>query len=519
MEITQRKIRVATFFTLSAAFNFLFWQEKPGINYALYSLLFIGVLAFLEPQKLKRKYVLVSLIGILISLFALVYINSVLSIIMFFSSAVLFITFYYQEELRSIYYVVPASAINFFYSFGTFFESAGRISQKTASGKKAWKWAKLLVIPVVITLVFYLIYFRSNPFVEKFSIKVFDGIWQYFSAFFEHYPPLRFVFIGWGALIACYLIFYKKGEVFQKLEDQQSDDIERKRKKHSFPFALNALMNEYRIAFITLISLNLLLLMVNAVDVWKVWIAFDYKVGVSLSAELHEGIYLLILSLLLSIGILVYFFKGNINFMQKNKHLKILGFIWLVQNIALAITAFLKCLYYINYYSLTYKRIGVLMFLSLTIFGLIMMFFKVEKRKSVYFLLRSNSWFVYLFFVCASLVNWDVMIAEYNLSQSKSGVADYEYLISLSTKTLPVLLENKTFYEYNHKTLPTVIDSTDTDALNYQPIDFEYRIRNYLETQNELTLMSWNKSDQYLVDYFRSKGYKRTEELIQSKLQ
>ena len=510
MEITQRKIRVATFFVLTAAFNFLFWQEKPGINYAIYSLIFIGVLAFIEPQKLKRKYVLVSLIGILISLFAIVYVNSILSVIMFFASVMLFITFYYQEELRSIYYVLPASLINFFYSLGIFFGSAGKRSQKTNSGKKAYKWLKLLIIPAIITLIFFFIYFRSNPFVEKFTIRVFDGILDYFNAFFENYPFLRFVFIIWGALMACYLLFYKKGEFFKTVDEQQPDDIERKRKKHSFKFPLNGLMNEYKVAVITLVSLNLLLLLVNVVDVWKVWIAFDYKAGVNLSAELHEGIYLLILSILLSIGILVYFFKGNINFIHNNKHLKVLGFVWLTQNIALATTAFLKCLYYINYYSLTYKRIGVLMFLSLTVFGLVMMFFKVEKRKTVYFLLRSNTWFIYLFFVIASLINWDVMITKYNLSVSKGNSADFKYLISLSNKALPELLESKAFYDYNHK--PILPEDSPNYDFNYQYIDLKYPIQKYLENQSRLSVLSWNRSDANLVDYFRAKGFKTIEE-------
>ena len=146
---------------------------------------------------------------------------------------------------------------------------------------------------------------------------------------------------------------------------------------------------------------------------------------------------------------LVYFFRGNINFMKENRSLRIVSHFWLAQNICLAFTAFLKCIHYINYYSLTYKRIGVLIFLLLTIFGLAMMFFKIEKRKSLFFLLRSNSWFIYLFFVGASMVNWDASIAKYNIADSEIETVDYNYILSLSDKVLPTLIEDKDFHLQN----------------------------------------------------------------------
>jgi len=105
MEITKSKVKIAAFAALTISFNFLFWMEKPGVNYAIYGSLFIGLLMFLEPTKIKNRYVVVSLVGLIISMISVLLVNSNISIVMFFISAVLFVSFYYQNELKSLYYV------------------------------------------------------------------------------------------------------------------------------------------------------------------------------------------------------------------------------------------------------------------------------------------------------------------------------------------------------------------------------------------------------------------------------
>lgn len=517
MEITQSKIKIAAFAALTIAFNFLFWMEKPGVNYLIYASLFLGFLIYLEPHKLKNKYALTSLVGTVICAIAVVTINSTLSVIMFFVSAVLFVSFYYQNELKSLYYILPDSVINLFYSLSELFAVVSVRSQNTTSGRKLWKWSKILAIPAVITLVFFFIYFRSNHFIEDYTVLIFKEIGEYLKNFFINYPFLRFVLIFLGAVLACFFIFYKRTSAFEKIEKVQLDDVVRDKSNAFKNFPIHGLRSEYRTALVTLLFLNVLLFLVNIVDVWKVWISFDYTKGSSYSAQLHNGIYLLIISILLSIGILVFFFRGNINFLKKNRALRILSFIWLAQNIALSFTAFLKCMHYINYYSLTYKRIGVLIFLLLTIFGLSMMFFKIEKRKTVYFLLRSNSWFIYLFFVLASLINWDATIADYNIAKSDVESVDYDYILSLSDKVLPTILEDKDFLKQNMYYLGDSVRQVGVPITPPTPPVENYplseRVNRYLNVHDNYSFLSWNLSDDYLQEYFHSKGFKSRREV------
>jgi hypothetical protein len=73
---------------------------------------------------------------------------------------------------------------------------------------------------------------------------------------------------------------------------------------------------------------------------------------------------MLILSILLSLGILIYYFRSNQNFYPKNGFLKAAAYLWLVQNAVLSVSVLIRCGYYISEYGLAYKRIGVVIFLA-----------------------------------------------------------------------------------------------------------------------------------------------------------
>ncbi|MNI54601.1 hypothetical protein D3C73_1095010 [compost metagenome] len=120
----------------------------------------------------------------------------------------------------------------------------------------------------------------------------------------------------------------------------------------------------------------------------------------------------------------------------------------MVQNFILIISVFIRDGYYIEFYGLTHKRIGVLVFAILCIIGLATVYFKVAKERTLFYLFKVNGniWFVLL--LAFSLVNWDVFIAKYNLSHSDKVAVDADYLLSLSDKTLPLLDQNRSKLHY-----------------------------------------------------------------------
>jgi hypothetical protein len=263
-----------------------------------------------------------------------------------------------------------------------------------------------------------------------------------------------------------------------------------------------ALRNENSVGIISLILLNALLLFINWLDIEYVWFGFTYSNTVNLSTLVHEGAGLLIFSIVLAMLVLLFFFRGNLNFYKKNKWLKLGAYLWILQNAVLVVSVFFRDYYYIHEYGLAYKRIGVLVFLTLVLAGLLTVYIKIRYLKTNYFLLKVNAWVVMLVLVAASCIHWDETIASYNLARKTSIPLDIKFLLSLSDKTLPILEQNqdvldKPFVnnEYNNEG-----ESLYRGVLTSRDY-FEMRKRNFFEEQKNYSWLSWNHTDEYIKSH------------------
>src|SRR5690606_28871759 len=104
----------------------------------------------------------------------------------------------------------------------------------------------------------------------------------------------------------------------------------------------------------------------------------------------HAGIYALIFSIVLVIFIVTYLFRGQLNF-QYNRVLKPLVIFWLVLNLLMVITTSIKNWEYVEFWGLTYKRMGVFVYLLLATIGLAITIYKVINKRSFWFVLRKTS--------------------------------------------------------------------------------------------------------------------------------
>ena len=142
--------------------------------------------------------------------------------------------------------------------------------------------------------------------------------------------------------------------------------------------------------------LNGLLLFFHISDIFYL-ITDRLPEGMSYTEYLHQSVNTLILSIVLAIAIVMYFFRGNLNFWQNNRRLKTLTYLWIAQNGVLVLTtAYKNFLYIEGWHGLTHKRIGVYVYLLLTMIGLITTYIKVEKVKSNWYLFRQNAWLLLL---------------------------------------------------------------------------------------------------------------------------
>lgn len=442
-----------TAFFLLLIYNYIFWNEKPGINFGIFSALLAVSLAITRPEIIYRinwwyAVVCVVLTGIGVTLF-----NSGLSIAMHFFSCLVMIVFSWPSNVKS-----PAIAIfNFFAgAFNqvlAFFLNGIKFISKTKSGRSFLYYFKIAIVPLAIMGIYLLLYSgSSNTFANYFS-GFFTSIGELIESFFENVSAPWLVFLlGGMTLIALAL---KTTPAIRAINyvSEGFDDLFRINKSikkvsgfrqmiYRPVIPINAIRKQFKSGVLLLIGVNILLLIFNITDIRENWFGYQVPENFSLKNFVHEATWYLIISMLLSMVILLYYFHGNINFYKKNRTIKILSYVWIVQNTLLCTSVLLRNWHYISYHGLAYKRIGVLVFLALVIVGLVSMYRKIEQKKSAKWLLKINSVACVLLLSILSLVNWDMVIARYNLNHANRSEIDIDFYLKLGPAVYPLLYEN-----------------------------------------------------------------------------
>lgn len=114
-------------------------------------------------------------------------------------------------------------------------------------------------------------------------------------------------------------------------------------------------------------------------------------------------------------------------------------YVWLIQNSILAVSVGIRNFWYIHYFALAYKRIGVIIFLLATLYGIITVLIKIRKQKSTFYLLRTNALFMFVLLILSSGINWDQLIVRYNFQHAETAFLHLDYLATLSDQSLPEL--------------------------------------------------------------------------------
>ena len=510
--LNKNKIFIILAF-LTVIFNFFFWKEKLGLNLFIFTALLTAGVYVLNSS--ANKKIISLLIAVFYSSAMVLYINSGLSIFACIVSVIILTGFIHQPQLRSIlsaFFTSMSSCVLFPYNV---LEEIRLAKNKYKYVSKSLKIARIGVIPIVFFFVFYGIYAYANPIFNSYSNSFWDSINNFLKQILIDYPPERFLFILFGLFIATGVLFNRNIRVFLRIDLSYLNTLMRdnyrklisrtdehnetgKRVKGYFRFKMTSLKTEYKIGVILLILVNFLLLILNIIDISFVWIGFDSSRVENLAYFVHEGTYYLIFSIVLSMAILLYFFRGNLNFYSKSKLLRYSAYFWILQNAVMAISVALRNYYYIEYYyALSYKRIGVFIFLALTFTGLVTMFIKIYGRKTAFYLVKVNSLAVFIVMLAMGSMNWDENIAKFNLSNPNKDSIDLDYLLNLSDASLPVLYQNKDIFK---KTIWR--DESFRDEYYVGLYRLEERIKLFSDKHQKYSWLSWNYSDMKVKEYF-----------------
>ncbi|MGZ5305027.1 MAG: DUF4153 domain-containing protein, partial [Bacteroidia bacterium] len=430
-----------------------------------------------------------------------------------FISFFICIGFIHAASLKSITYSLLQTLQNYMLVPLTLVEGIKNTEEKYSQIKTVFVFLKRTIIPLLTTAVFYFIYREANVVFAQFSDivwdKIFIWIWNIFDFSFT-----QVLFLILGIFIITGALFKQTILNFIRPESNLHDNLSRHKNPITLRNRINkagffnqnftlGLKSEYRTAVYFLILVNSLLLLVNTIDIIWVWFGFEYSVHFNYKQSVHEGTYLLIFSILLSTAILLYYFRGNLNFYKNNELLKQLAYIWIVQNMVLTFSVGVRTWHYISFQGLAYKRLGVLVFLVLTLIGLITLFIKIRQKKSAFYLWRTNTWATYIVLIIFCMVHWDMLIVKYNLTQKNvSGIADF-YLV-VSNHTLPILYENIEIIEQQIN-IPPQNRNRYLHISNFNNFkhNLDQKRDQYLAKHKAENWPSWNYEDAKTKAYFK----------------
>lgn len=157
--------------------------------------------------------------------------------------------------------------------------------------------------------VFYFVCLGKSTF-RGYVRRLFIWLREFFEDFsFAH----LFFIVGGGILCGAFLVLNRFGlEQYEKA----SDTAVRKKKKHLFPIGMIALRREVTAGITMLLLLNFLLLFVNGLDISLVWKHFVVPENFSLKQFVHNGTWVLIVSIFFDAGSALVV-QGKYSFLQK----------------------------------------------------------------------------------------------------------------------------------------------------------------------------------------------------------
>lgn len=474
---------------LGIAFTFctIFWEERMGVNALLFSVLLLACL--LLRYDLKRpSYFWVSAVGTMVAATMVVWHNSMVSKVIYFASMISMIGFAQHRVLRFVWYAWLMGLYSMWQTPKKFLRQARENIAPTLRPVLLLRNMQLAFLPFVTVGLFYIIYYFANGKFAELSNQFWESFWTFIIEFFPLQRMLLFViggFIAGGALWRSPLPNWIKTRL------GQSDFVQRYRTKKAsalpIKFGMLDLKKEYQQSIAILLILNVLLLIVNAIDVRYVWFDTQVRDAYEMRQYVHDGTYLLIAAILLAMTILLIAFRGKLNFFSKNGWLKRLAYTWIAQNALLTLSVAMRNIRYVEEYNLAYKRIGVFIFLALVLFGLVTLVFKIKEKKNLFYVLKVNALASYCVWILVCCVNWDVFITKYNLAHYENGIDTRFLLLEVSDKNLYLLkAEQEKLIKYNYS--KDFNEHQIEGYLIYKKQDFETRMK-------KGAWLSWNYSD------------------------
>lgn len=487
-------------------FIYLFKGQQAGINVLIFNLLLLAGIYFSGRLKLTNRLLLLLISGSIISSVMVLIHGSVMAMAANVFSLVLLLGFIASPDLKLLLNGFPSSVYAVVSAPYHYVSELTTITGKHSSGRRILRFILIVIAPLIFLFIFTTIYATASPYFNNLTGGLLEWLGNFLESLIRIISPETFWIFVAGFLIM--VAFLSGGSNRMLVIFSENQGMELFRRKKPFSGRWTSLKTEYWSGVVMLVLLNLVIAIMNVLDIYNVWFFFEWN-GSYLKQFVHEGTWLLIFSIIISIIIVLYYFRANLNFYPKRRLLLNLAMLWLAQNALLAVSVGIRNMWYIHHFNLAYKRIGVYAFLLLTLFGIVTVIVKIRQRKTHQFLFHYNSLAAYAILICLSFFNWDKVIASFNVQRSDKGFFHPEFMITLNSSALPDLMRS-TF----------IIDRIETAQTNkfdyyrqymslgqYRKI-VEERSLDFLNGYNLISWQGWNYAEyQAYKDLRRMKSH------------
>lgn len=391
----------------TAVFILLFYNESVGINISIFGVILTLLISYFFQEKFVNRSHLVLVMTSILSCFAFAWYGDAAS---FFALAlsILFLQFKTQDGELKIVQIFPLIFLNGITTIGRIFIFSQWLPERKIHNDFAKKLVAFVIIPVIFLGLFFIVYsFGSNHFSTLFTDYTLDINLPQLIAMCILGFYISFSFWNYWVPDISYQFNPKLNNEFTNISEV----------KNQSTFSFLDLDFERKSGVITLFMLNIMLLIFIGTYNYEQF--FEVVEKTNLSADTHERVNAVIFSILMAVGVILFYFKGGFNFDEKATTLKKLAKTWIVLNVVLIVSAIVKNSEYVSFYGLTYKRLGVYAFLILAIIGLVYSFLKITKQKTNAYLFNQMVWYFYATILICSYVNWGNLVTSYNISVNK----------------------------------------------------------------------------------------------------
>ncbi len=465
-------------FTLALGATYLLHSETPGLNLFILALLAVISFGIVNRQKLSSPQWWFASFLLLLNGFSVFFVGKEYHTVLYLLALTYFVavshsnlkTFYFliYDTLRN---TVVNLTLSMSYSIDYLF------GDKKDEDFKSSKWLKkslIVIIPFFLFIIFLQLYrLSSENFNELSDFISFDWISPSWIALFAVFYSL---FYTW--------LFFKPDEILARFEHKMSKKIVLGRADQITKFLSRELESKMAIAIVSTLSL-LLIFLISSDFILFSKSAFQTNGLEFISKELHNGVYALIASIVITVALVSFLLRGNLNFFQPV--LINITLIWLILNSIVVSTNFYKNWIYVDLGGLTYKRIGVFIYLTLTFIGLLYTIFKVTQKEQFFYIFRTTGISFFLIVSLAFSVNWDVVITNYNLSDKfEQDKIDYEYLLTLKEGNQHILMqkakEDRIPFQYLYEVFKPIKKSEYEGASSWKSMVYsQYLKEQYME--------------------------------------